>query len=247
MNVFELIKKSKNIVVFTGAGMSTESGLPDFRSNGGLWDGKKPEEISHVKMLTKDPKSIIDFYRERARDALAHKPNRGHEILAEWQTQGIINTIVTQNIDGYHQRAGAHDVIELHGNLNFRSWMGNYPYTAEEFLAMTEGDYWKTNFDDFEDIIRPNVVLFGEDLPQPEWLRAMQKHSQADLCLVLGSSLAVHPANSLPQHTIGMGGKLVIVTKSETPLDRLSVAKIDKMSITEFLEAANGYLQDSGN
>lgn len=243
MNVFELIKKSKRMVVFTGAGMSTESGLPDFRSNGGLWDGKKPEEISHVKMLNQDPKSIIDFYRQRAREALAHKPNRGHQILAEWDTQGIISAIVTQNIDGYHQRAGAHNVIELHGNLNFRSWMGNQPYTAEEFLAMTEGDYWKTNFDDFDDIIRPNVVLFGEDLPQLEWRRAMQRHAEADLCLVLGSSLAVYPANSLPEHTVALGGKLVIVTKSETPLDRMSVCKIDNMTTTEFLEAANDAIQ----
>lgn len=242
MNVFELIKQSKKIVVFTGAGMSTESGLPDFRSSGGLWDGKDPMEISHVKMLKQDPKAIIDFYRQRATEALAHKPNRGHQILAEWDTQGIISSIVTQNIDGYHQRAGAHNVIELHGNLNFRSWLGNEEYTSEQFLAMTEDDYWKTTYDGNEDIIRPNVVLFGEDLPQLEWRRALQRHAEADLCLVLGSSLAVYPANSLTEHTVALGGKLVIVTKSETPMDKLSVAKIDKMTITEFLEAANGYL-----
>jgi NAD-dependent deacetylase len=202
-------------------------------------------EISHVKMLTKDPKAILSFYQQRVKEALDHKPNRGHEILTEWEEKGIVSAIVTQNIDGYHQRAGSGNVIELHGNLGFHCPHCNSQLAPEGVLDMKQRDLltcWICEKVGNEGMYRPNVVLFGEDLPQVPWRRALQVHAEADLCLVLGSSLAVYPANSLPEHTVGLGGKLVIVTKSETPLDRLSVAKIDSMTITQFLEVANGTL-----
>lgn len=254
-HIADLMKKSKHTIVFTGAGMSTESGIPDFRSNGGLWNGRDPMMISHAKVLKDDPHIVARFYRDRMRDMAAARPNRGHEILAEWEVQGKIWGIATQNIDGYHQRAGMPEskVLELHGNLKLYCSFCDKEYPASQYTDSNDSN----DEDDFcfcadldEDgyacggTIRPNVTMFGEDLPQMAFQRALAQHAKADLCIILGSSCSVYPANSLPQHTIGMGGEVVIINKGPTDLDRIASYKIDAIGIGEALEMINKNLVD---
>lgn len=253
-HIADLIQQSKKTVVFTGAGMSTESGLPDFRSNGGLWDGKDPIKVSHIDRL-KDPDDRYDlamFYRNRITDALAHAPNRGHEILAEWETQGKIWGIATQNIDGYHQRAGNKNVCELHGNLGLRCSFCEKEYPQEVYTKASMRADWicQDEADVYSEpmkcggFIRPNVVLFGEDLPQKPFHRALQHFSDANLCIILGSSCSVYPANTLPQHTVTNGGQVVIINRTQTDLDYLSSYKINDWSITKALEKINKLIQE---
>jgi NAD-dependent deacetylase len=247
-HISDLMKKSRSTVVFTGAGMSTESGLPDFRSNGGLWDGKDPMKVSHVDMLTKDFGTIADFYRQRIQDAQDHAPNRGHQILAEWQQQGSIHHIATQNIDQYHTRAGNYNVSELHGNLSTRCSFCNKEYGGQFYLDNPDNKALICQESMHGDIcggsIRPNVVMFGEALPDEPWQKAKRAFKKADLCLILGSSCSVYPANQLPYETIHRGGEIAIINIGDTELDYQASYKISEWNITRSLEQINKFLRD---
>lgn len=244
-HIADLLRDSLSTVVFTGAGMSTESGIPDFRSSGGLWDGKDPSQISHVNMIEEDPKGLAEFYTQRILDIQQHKPNRGHEILADWETRGIISRIITQNIDGYHQLAGSASVVELHGHLrHLRCSKCGSSHSLDAYTKPDIDDYqcWDKEFTECDGFIRPNVVLFGEDLPSTEYHRALSACANAKLCVILGSSCSVHPANSLPQHTVANGGQVVIINQSETELDYLASYKIEAWPISKALTAINSHL-----
>jgi NAD-dependent deacetylase len=253
-HIADLMKASKKTVIFTGAGMSTESGLPDFRSSGGLWEGKDPMVVAHADTLKNDPGTIARFYRDRITEYGKCKPNRGHQILAEWETQGKIWGIATQNIDGFHGQAGNKNVCELHGNMNlycdtcaitYPTTAYTHPYDEEEFWRCSEISYTPENgIERCFGMIRPNVTLFGEDLPQQPYHRAMQHHASANLCIILGSSCSVYPANSLPRYTIDNGGEVVIINKSDTELDQIASYKISEWSITKSLEQINKFLND---
>lgn len=201
--------------VFTGAGMSTESGLPDFRSNGGLWkQNRRFEELASVDALDNDYDEHVEFYRWRIAMLDGHAPHDGHRILADWQRRGLVDTIVTQNVDGFHSRAGATSVLELHGTLatvRCDRCAGERP--AREFLA---ADGTRCGCGGKR---RPGVVLFGEALPAAVLEAAWQAARRARLFVVLGSSLVVSPANMLPQAAVAAGAKLVIVNRDPTPLD----------------------------
>lgn len=215
------IKRAGDIVVLTGAGISTESGLPDFRSNGGLWDGHKPEEISHWSKI--GTPEFREFFTKRIIDIQEHKPNIAHEILAKWQTEKKL-TIITQNIDGYHQVAGAKNVIELHGHLRHLQCT-----ECESVYDFSEYTMFKDDECGYCDgIIRPPVVLFGEDLPALPWFQAVQAMKTADLVIVLGTSLQVYPFNTLIDEARNNehGATLMIVTKSSTPYDGLAYIRI---------------------
>jgi NAD-dependent deacetylase len=245
-HIADLMRESNHTVVFTGAGISTESGLPDFRSNGGLWDGKDPMKISHVDMMKKDPESLAKFYTQRIKDALAHKPNPAHTILAEWEVQGKIWGIATQNIDGYHQRAGSYNVLELHGNMDLYCSQCKHKYPYKRYL--NEEYYCDGPDEEYPDepcggFIRPNVTMFGELLPDTPYMRGINQFSKAKLCIILGSSCSVHPANSLPQHTIMNGGDVVIVNRDKTELDHLASYIIHDTDLSITLEAINKQLQ----
>mgnify|MGYP001202549686 FL=1 len=232
----EFIKNSKSITVLTGAGMSVPSGLKDFRSNNGMWNDKDPMKYSHIKTLRLHPETVINFYIDTVKEILKHKPNKGHYILSKWQEKGIIQNIITQNIDMYHTESGSKNVIELHGNRNFRTWLGNEVISAEEFIKMDRiHEFWITDYEGHEDIYRPNVVLFGEQLDNYVLYKAQNACLKSDLCIVLGSSLSVYPANQLPEFTLGSGGKLIIVDKGETEVDAKADIKLN-MDIVEFLK-----------
>ncbi|HEY7371150.1 MAG TPA: NAD-dependent deacylase [Polyangia bacterium] len=232
-----LLAAHRPAVVFTGAGMSTESGLPDFRSNGGLWkQNRRFEQLASRDALETDYDEHVEFYRWRIEMLAGHAPNDGHRVLASWQQRGLVSTIVTQNVDGFHTRAGADGVLELHGTLaNVRCDRCGDERPAAEFLeaaglACACGGKR-----------RPGVVLFGESLPTATLRAAWMASERASLFIVLGSSLAVAPANLLPEAAVTAGAPLVIVNRDPTPLDR-AASLVIHASIGDTLRAADRLL-----
>ena len=214
--VVDLLLTSVNAIAFTGAGISTASGIPDFRGPNGLWKKYSPE-IATVEYFKKDPKGFWEFYSMRMRGLFEAKPNPAHFALAELERMGLIKYVITQNIDGLHQRAGSKNVIELHGNMR-RSYCTSCfkSYDSSEVLKMIDKGELPPRCS-CGGIIRPDVVLFGE--PVKDIYFALQIAYDSDLVMVLGSSLTVYPANLIPQVVKERGGKLIIINMQETPLD----------------------------
>jgi NAD-dependent deacetylase len=232
-----LLAAHKPAVVFTGAGMSTESGLPDFRSNGGLWkQSRRFEELASREALETDYDEHVAFYRWRIEMLAGHAPHDGHRVIAGWQRRGLAGPIVTQNVDGFHTRAGATNVLELHGTLTLvRCDRCGTERPATEFLeaaGLTCACGGKR---------RPGVVLFGEALPAATLRAAWLAAERASLFIVLGSSLAVAPANLLPEAAVRAGAPLVIVNRDPTPLDDIATLVINE-SIGETLRAVDRLL-----
>lgn len=213
----EWLQESEFTVVFTGAGMSTESGLPDFRSQQGLWCGKDPMLIASTYALENHRDEFVEFYQMRIKEISKHKPHIGHQILAEWEKRGLLHGVITQNVDGYHQQAGNEQVSELHGTLRtVHCTECGQKYDAKRYLEPHGTNCECGGF------VRPSIVLFGEMLPDEALSKADEMIRQADLCVVLGSSLQVSPANFYPQMAKENGAKLVIVNMEPTELDGLA-------------------------
>jgi NAD-dependent deacetylase len=228
-----LLGESNYTVVFTGAGMSTESGLPDFRSSKGLWKEKDPSQIATIDSLNQNVHEFIEFYRERVLDVKEYKPHQGHYILAKWENQGIIKSIITQNVDGFHQLAGSRQVAELHGTLqNLHCQLCGKRYSSDEYVNR---DYYC----ECEGILRPSIVLFGEALPEDAFQFALQESEKTDLFIVLGSSLTVTPANQFPLIAKENGAKLVIVNRDKTDFDHYADEVINHKNIGEVLKELN--------
>ncbi|MNY85621.1 NAD-dependent protein deacetylase [compost metagenome] len=236
----QMIKTNKNVVVFTGAGISTESGIPDFRSSKGLWAGIDPQEIASADAMKRDPRKLALFYRERIKENLSHKPNRSHHILNEWLLNDIIKHIATQNVDGYHSTCfeTAHQISELHGNFSLYCTQCGEKYDKEYYLGPLETFCICEKCEGF---VRPNIVLFGEQLPTEAYQKAKKIFKRSQLCLVIGTSASVYPANGLPQ----MSRSLTIINKTETDLDHMASIKINKMSASVVLEAIDYELKES--
>jgi NAD-dependent deacetylase len=180
----------KKLVVLSGAGISAESGIPTFRDAGGLWEGHRVEDVATPEAWRKNPERVLEFYNQRRKAALTAKPNRGHEVLAELQ-QHFDVTIVTQNVDNLHERAGSHHVVHLHGSL-FESRS-----TADERLVYPING-WQLNLGDTCERgsqLRPNIVWFGEMVPLMEVAASLA--FQADFFVVVGTSMQVYPAAGL--------------------------------------------------
>lgn len=225
--------ESNYTVIFTGAGMSTESGLPDFRSTKGLWKEKDPSRIATINSLNQNVHEFIEFYRERVLGVKEYKPHQGHYILAKWENQGIIKSIITQNVDGFHQLAGSKQVAELHGTLqNLHCQLCGKRYSSDEYVNR---DYYC----ECEGILRPSIVLFGEALPEDAFQFALQESEKADLFIVLGSSLTVTPANQFPLIAKENGAKLVIVNRDKTDFDPYADEVINHKNIGEVLKELN--------
>lgn len=236
--VAEMLRSSKHAVVFTGAGMSTESGLPDFRSKDrGLWEKFNPDELANVNALIHNEKEFTEFYRYRLRELEKYKPHRGHYILAEWEKNGLIEGIITQNVDAFHFDAGNENVFELHGSFhNFYCHSCKRGHDREAYLnGKTKCECGGT--------IRPGVVLFGEMLPQDTFQQAEVLTKNADLFFVLGSSLTVSPANMFPLVAKENGAKLVLINREPTDFDNYFDVKIHDLSIKEALIAIDEKLE----
>jgi NAD-dependent deacetylase len=214
-----LIRDRGPAVVLTGAGMSTESGIPDFRSSSGLWAEVDPFEVASIDAFRRDPLRVWRWYGPRIAGLLAAEPNAGHVALAALERAGHVRAIVTQNIDRLHSRAGSVDVTEVHGSIARFTCLG---CGAEEELEAV-----LTQLETREapvcpacgSILKPGVVMFGELLPPDAILRAERLCREAPLLLVVGSSLQVWPVAGLPDETLSAGGTLAIVNLDETPYD----------------------------
>jgi len=232
------LMSSQYTVVFTGAGMSTESGLPDFRSsNNGLWRKNNSSQIASTKALNENVKEFTAFYRERVLGVKEFGPHKGHYILAKWEQQGIIRSIITQNVDGFHQEAGSKRVAELHGTLQkVHCQSCGREYSSENYVN-------KDYYCECGGVLRPNIVLFGEALPQEAFQFAVEETEKADLFIVLGSSLSVTPANQLPLIAKGNNAKLVIVNTEPTLYDKFADQVIHDKKIGELLTELDEKIQ----
>lgn len=238
--VANMLRSSKHAVVFTGAGMSTESGLPDFRSKDrGLWEKFNPDELANVNALLYNEKEFTEFYRYRLSELYKYKPHRGHYILAKWEKKDVIKGIITQNVDAFHFDAGNETVLELHGS--FHSF---HCHTCKK--EHDRNDYFegKTKCE-CGGTIRPGVVLFGEQLPQDTFQKAEVLAENADLFIVLGSSLTVSPANMFPLVAKESGAELVIINREPTDFDTYFDVTIHDLSIKEALITIDNQLQEN--
>jgi len=224
----ELLGRSRRAVALTGAGVSVPSGIPDFRTpETGMWAKVDPMEVAHISVFEREPERFWSYYRPRFQSLGDKEPNRAHEVLAELERRGLIEGVITQNIDRLHRAAGSKNVIEVHGSIETSSCM-----TCATSFELEEIDGL---FDErgvaicsvCRGAVKPDVILFGELLPESAMARATELAERADLILCVGSSLAVHPVAGLPQITLGRGGRLAIVTKGETPYDGDAELKLE--------------------
>jgi NAD-dependent deacetylase len=220
----ELLERRRPCVVLTGAGISTESGIPDFRSAEGMWAQYDPAEVAHIDALRRDPARVWNFYAPRL-DALARaEPNDGHRALAELEECGLVRAVVTQNIDGLHQRAGSREVVEVHGSVRDAECIHcRVRVPMEDALASLP----LPPCPECGEILKPGVVMFGELLPAQAIERAQELAAEAGLLLVVGSSLEVHPVAALPGETLAGGGALAIVNRGGTAWDSRADLVID--------------------
>jgi NAD-dependent deacetylase len=224
----DLIRAEQPCVVLTGAGVSTESGIPDFRSPGGLWAEFDPLEYGSIEAFRADPEKVWRFYAPRFSMLTDAEPNEAHRALAELERRGLVRAVVTQNIDLLHERAGSREVVEVHGSIR----TSHCPrcgrrYLLEEVLALLGDGDGAPRCDNDGAVLKPDVVFFGELLPQAEIDRAYELARAAALMLVVGSALEVFPVADLPLETLRSGGALAIVNRGETPLDERAELKID--------------------
>lgn len=217
----EIIRSSKNGVVLTGAGISTPSGIPDFRStDSGLWEHTNPMEVASLSAFRYHPEKFFAWMRPLVEKFTLAQPNPAHLGLARLQNAGFIQTIVTQNIDGLHQKAGSTNVLEVHGGLETLTCIGCYQkFPADGFVAVYLQSGSMPCCPKCGKLLKPDLVLFGEQLPVRTWLRAQEACKKCDLMIVAGSSLEVLPVAGLPMRALENGAHLLVINQSHTYLD----------------------------
>jgi len=222
--VADLIINAKKIVVFTGAGISTESGIPDFRSPGGIWSRFDPDDFTYQKFIS-DPEARRKQWQMLGEGLLTTmaKPNPAHYAIGELYRLGKLDCVITQNVDNLHQKAGVptERVFELHGNMQLAVCLScgrQYPF--DQIKARLDKGEEIPDCEDCHGILKPNAVFFGEPLPQEVLGEATHRSSSCDLFIVIGSTLIVYPAAYMPIYAHQAGAKLVIINLSSTPMDR---------------------------
>jgi len=220
----EMMKDAKRVVVFTGAGISTESGIPDFRSPGGIWTKMKPIDFSD---FIRSEEVRRESWRRKfsgENTVAVAEPNSGHNAIARWVEKGKVTAVITQNVDNLHQRSGVPDaqVIELHGNTTYALCLdcGNR-YEMSEIRANFLHTEQPPVCDDCGGIVKSATISFGQMMPEREMRLAEQQTLDCDLFLAIGSSLVVYPAASFPALAKKNGAKLVIINRDPTDLDTL--------------------------
>jgi NAD-dependent deacetylase len=228
--VAELILSARKTVVFTGAGISTESGIPDFRGKDGIWTRMDPEDFTIERFVARPAVRKMQWKMLAEGGLFGHvQPNAAHYALAEMEKMGKLDCIVTQNIDNLHQAAGnsPERVFELHGNMEYVRCLGCHRrFSMEEIIArlskeeLPECEYCKG-------ILKPDAVFFGEALPQAVLSEAARRATQSDLCVVIGSTLIVYPAAYIPMYAYDAGAKIVIINIGTTPMDSKAAVLIE--------------------
>lgn len=211
-------------IVLTGAGISTESGIPDFRSPTGIWAQYDPLEVATIDAFLADPAKVWEFYALRLDILGKAQPNDGHRALADLEVRGFVRAVVTQNIDRLHTRAGSRTVIEVHGSIATSSCLACgtiVPFEhVIELLPLPSCPKCGR-------VLKPDVVMFGELLPEAAVAEAVRLAGEAGLLLVVGSSLEVYPIAGLPFETLANGGEIAIVNRSATQYDSRAAVTID--------------------
>jgi NAD-dependent protein deacetylase/lipoamidase len=224
----ELIRASRCTVALTGAGVSVPSGIPDFRTpETGLWENVDPMEVAHIDVFERDPARFWSYYRPRFHALGDKRPNGAHEALAELERRGLLEGVITQNIDRLHRAAGSRNVVEVHGSIETSTCRGcDASYGLDEVEALFDGE-GIARCEGCGGAVKPDVVLFGELLPEQAMRQAQELAARAELMLCVGSSLIVHPVAGLPELTRARGGSLAIVTKGATPYDGDAVLRLE--------------------
>jgi NAD-dependent deacetylase len=224
-----LIRNAASVIALTGAGISVPSGIPDFRSPGtGLWENVDPMEVAHIDVFRRDPERFWHFYGARFQSLEDKRPNPAHEALVSLENAGLLDAVITQNIDQLHARAGTRELIEVHGTIAHSSCLRcGEQYPIEEVRArQASAADGVPRCERCETALKPDVVLFGEYLPADALARAEQLAAGADLMLCIGSSLEVYPVAQLPAVTLGRGGQIAILTQGPTPFDDRAAVKL---------------------
>jgi NAD-dependent deacetylase len=228
LRLAELIRESRCTVALTGAGVSVPSGIPDFRTpETGLWANVDPMEVAHIDVFERDPARFWSYYRPRFQSLGDKRPNAAHEALAELERRGLVEGVITQNIDRLHRAGGSRNVVEVHGSVETSACTrcaASFEIDEVEALFDTDGIAVCSSCGG---AVKPDVVLFGELLPESAMARARGLAERAELMICVGSSLAVYPVAGLPQLTLERGGRLAIVTKGPTPYDGDAELKLE--------------------
>ncbi|MFH1935398.1 MAG: Sir2 family NAD-dependent protein deacetylase [Pseudomonadota bacterium] len=220
----QIIKEAKKILIFSGAGMSTESGIPDFRSPGGVWSKYDPSDFYFDKIISSEKarerywEMSTEFY-DTMKDAV---PNRAHLAIRAIEESGKLLAIVTQNIDNLHHKAGnsPERIIEIHGTAFSVSCLScGKKYDRNDIQERLNSGVKAPYCDDCAGILKPDTISFGQAMPEDKMADALMYARECDLCIVLGSSLVVYPAASVPVHAVQNGARLIIINRDETPLD----------------------------
>ncbi|RLG88944.1 MAG: NAD-dependent protein deacylase [Thermoprotei archaeon] len=234
----ELIKSSKYVIVFTGAGISAESGIPTFRGSDGLWHRFRAEDLATPEAFARDPKRVWEWYKWRMEIIRKARPNPAHRALARMEAAGILKAVITQNVDGLHTLAGSRNVIELHGNI----WEVKCSNPACDFKSRLEEppEEVPLKCPICGTLLRPDVVWFGEPLPPDAWEKAVREASEADLVIVVGTSGAIMPAALIPTIVKDRGGKVIEVNISEsaiTPIADVFIKRRASEALPKIAEA----------
>lgn len=221
----ELLLGARRTVVFTGAGISTESGIPDFRSPGGMWSRRQPVDFREFVASESARREAWSQRIESHRSMARAEPNHGHRAVASLVHRGLVTTVITQNIDGLHQKSGVPDdrVVELHGNSTYAKCIEcGAPYPLEPILDAFERDGTLPVCERCGGHVKTATVSFGQAMPPAEMRRAEAATAECDLFLAIGSSLVVYPAAGFPIHAKRQGAMLVILNRDPTDLDELA-------------------------
>lgn len=235
----DIIRESRKLVAFSGAGLSAESGISTYRGAGGLWSRYDPSKYASIEYFMRDPTYYWNFFRDDRYPMLkAARPNSAHRVLVELEKSGVLIQVITQNIDGLHQAAGQSKVCELHGNTRqIRCLDCRRTFPMEEIYQQLAS--MLPPVCSCGGMLKPDVVMFGESLPEEALKTAWQVARQCDVFLVLGSSLVVYPAAQIPVTAKESGALLLIVNIGPTPLDEMADLVIDGKA-TEVLSALSG-------
>lgn len=235
----KMIRDAEKILIFSGAGLSTESGIPDFRSPGGLWSKYDPTDFYFDKIVS-DEGARLKYWQMSSESYQTMKnaaPNRAHLAVKALEDRGKLIAVVTQNIDSLHHRAGnsPEKIIEIHGTAFSVSCLNcGKKYDRDEIENRIQSGARVPSCDECSGILKPDTISFGQAMPQDKMAQALAYAEECDLCMVLGSSLVVYPAASIPAHASQSGAKLMIINRDETPLDHMADLAIHE-SVSEAL------------
>ncbi len=231
----QLLRDSERAVVLTGAGVSVPSGIPDFRSpRTGLWENVDPMEVAHIDAWRRDPDRFWSFYGDRFASLVDKRPNDAHLALAELERRGLVRGVITQNIDRLHRVAGTERLIEVHGSIEWSVCLDcGGKVSLERVIEQLRAEDGAPECTSCITPLKPDVVLFGELLPEAALAEAQALALDADLMVCVGSSLEVYPVAGLPAMTHGAGGRLALITQGPTPYDDDAEVKLDGDVVAE--------------